>query len=165
MNDWAWLTPVGYVTAAIIAGLFLWFNNRKSPYEDLKVLVDIHKDLPDMPEKEILRIAIARQLSVLTAEPPEQLDRSPEARQKALSDALDRLEFGDPKNPELDSTMIHYEDLLDNATIDNWKVSKIEQSSRTNANIARVMAIGATTVATAIAASGLIQRLVELLTR
>lgn len=103
------------------------------------MLVDIHKDLPDMPEKEMLRIAIARQLTVLTAAPPKQPDRSPAERQKALQEALARFESGDPTDSDLDDAMPAFDALFDVDTIDSWKVSRNEESTRTSAFVWRAL--------------------------
>lgn len=162
MKDWAWLTPVGYVVAAVVAGLFLWFNNRKSPYEDLKVLVDIHKDLPEMPEKEILRIAIARQLSVLTAEPPKQSELTSEEQQEALGDDHTGVESDGPSDADIAAALNRIR--WDNKTVDKWKVSKIEQTSRTNAMILRAISWIVLAVVVALGGSGVIQRIFEFFT-
>ncbi|WP_430332743.1 hypothetical protein [Rhodococcus sp. ACT016] len=65
------MTPAGYVLAAFIAGGFLLYNNRRDPFEALKTLVDIHKDLPDeLPQKALLRVTIATEIERLTTRLP-----------------------------------------------------------------------------------------------
>lgn len=62
------LVPIAYILAATVAGLFALLVNRKHPYEGLKTLVEIHKDLPDdMAVKGELRGQIDEEITRLTA--------------------------------------------------------------------------------------------------
>lgn len=64
------LVPLAYIAAATVAGLFALYINRRHPYEGLKTLVEIHKDLPDgMAQKSTLAAVIATEIDRVTTDP------------------------------------------------------------------------------------------------
>ncbi|UVF60383.1 hypothetical protein SEA_MEYRAN_31 [Gordonia phage Meyran] len=68
MQNWVWLTPLGYVAAAMIAGVFLVWNNRPRHHEVLKAYAEIMKELPaDSPARAQLQHQIESQVARITA--------------------------------------------------------------------------------------------------
>lgn len=67
MTNWGWLTPLGVICAALIAGAFLTWNNRQLPHDTLKSLVDIYDKLPDSEARTGLLREIERRLDALNS--------------------------------------------------------------------------------------------------